>query len=109
MKKMLTLLFAALAFGMAAGHATSAELSPKEVQAQELRTQALKAQLQSDSLTAQAVKLEKEIVETEAKAQMKPGEKMRGHGAHQCVLDCINASRGSGNSLFSCRSACGAY
>ncbi len=109
MKKMFTLLFAALAFGMAAGHATSAELSPKEVQAQELRTQALKAQLQSDSLTAQAVKLEKEIVEAEAKTLLKPGEKMRGYGAHQCVMDCLNASRGSGSQLFSCRSACGSY
>ena len=108
MKKHLTLLLAALLIGVGSTAASGAGLSAKETQAQDLRTQALKAQMQADSLNAQALKLEKEIIEAEAQAQMKPGEKMRGYGAHQCVMDCLNASRGSG-SLYSCRRACGAY
>lgn len=108
MKKYLMMLLAACALGTSSLAAIGADLSPKETQAQDLRAQALKAQMQADKLTAEAVKLEKEIVEAEAKAQAKPGEKMRGYGAHACVMDCLNSSSGGGN-LYSCRRACGAY
>jgi type II secretory pathway pseudopilin PulG len=106
MKKLLVSLSAIIMLGLATAPVVNAT-SAKEAQAQDLRTQALKAQLQADSLNAQALKLETEIVEAEAQAQVKPGEKMRGYGAHQCVMDCLRSSRGA--SLFSCRRACGAY
>lgn len=107
MKKYLMMMLAVFALGTGSLAAIGADLSAKETQAQDLRTQALKAQLQADKLTAEAVKLEKEIVESEAKAQAKPGEKMRGYGVHACVMDCISGS--NGGNLYSCRRACGAY
>lgn len=69
----------------------------------ELRAEAAKLYTQADELTEKALKLEAALA-SEVKSRGNDEVKLRGYGAHQCVMDCIPHG-----SLYSCRRACGAY
>ena len=67
-----------------------------------LRAEAAKLYTQADELTEKALKLE---AEQASEVKSRGNEvKLRGYGAHQCVMDCIPHG-----GRYSCRRACGAY
>jgi hypothetical protein len=98
MKKMFLLFFIVLGFSLTA-HAQG--LDPRLQEALDLRAQSTKASMQAEALAKRAADIELGI----AKEDAGKGDKTRGAGVHQCVIDCINTSRG----LYNCRQACGAY
>lgn len=104
MKKLAVLLYAVV-MGFALNvYAADGESNAKLKEAGELRGQAVKAQMQADSLLKRAIAIEREIAESEVKS----GEKMRGRspGSYACVSDCLSNRHGD---LYTCRRACGAY
>lgn len=101
MKKIVAVLYAVLLGFAFTAYAADADSNPKLNEAKELRVQAVKAQMQADSLLKRAQAIELEI----AQSQKNSGEKMRGREyPSSCISSCIGGNHGD---YYLCAKSCG--